>query len=377
MKHSLFFALLIGILLGCKKEGEPDPVAPTPVVPTPVVPTPVDPIITPQKVTGEWVAAQGGGGGFNNFDTFKNYQFNFEVKNANQDVIVGLTSSDINVAYALFDPLGQRIDVSGQSRSMSKLHKLNAGKHRVVVTSDRRAVGKFELTMLGVNGEPVRISSQLLQSETQNWGTLGGGGLDKSFKNHFYTFDITDDNTSIDVELESPDTDISLHLYDELGQLVTKEYGNRYGFKIIAAKKGTYTVMAGTRERGSIGSYRLNVFGKVGNLKRVVSQSTTVSGNWASGGAFDTYTIQITNNNSPLDINLSSADIDVRINLQNSVGQQLDNTCCAVKSTYLAVEKVTQGTYRIMVQSYPSATRRGPGNYTLTVHGQFTDFKKM
>ncbi|GAB3914414.1 hypothetical protein GCM10028803_59830 [Larkinella knui] len=371
MKDLLVLVLLTAALLvGCKKEEKVDP-AP-------------DPVLTPQKVTGSWVAAQGGGGGFNNFDSFKNYQFNFEVKDANQDVLVELISPTINVQYALFDPLGQRMDASGQERSLSRLYKqLGAGKYRVVVTADRRAVGNFELTMLGVNGKPVPIPFATLQTGTQNWGKLGGGGTEFTFKNHFYTVDVTEDNTTVDIELLSADTDISLYVYDGLGQRVAYTSGGRYKYILQATRKGSYTVTAGTQNRGDVGDYQLNLFGKVANLKRIESQVTTVTGKWDTSSPtstlfpyepYNTYSLQLTATNSPLDVELSSPDINVDIRLQTSVGNQIAYATSGTrKSIYLVAEKVAQGSYRIKVSAY----RKEYGNYTLTVHGQFADLKKI
>ena len=360
MKNLLILIALTSFLFGCSKGGS----------------DPVDPVLVDQRLTGEWTTALGGGGGFNNFESFKNFQYVFEVPNANQVVNVGLISPDINVQYALFDPLGQRIETSATGRKLSKPYTLNAGKYRVVVTSDRRAVGKFELTMLGVNGEPARIPSQMLQSGTQNWGKLGGGGTDKSFKNHFYTFDVTEDNSSIDFELESADTEVTLALYDELGTRTELLRGDRYEFKIKAAKRGKYTIMAGTNTRGSVGNYVLRVIGKVGELKRIESQVTTVTGNWPTNAAADTYSLRLTSTtNSPLDIELSSPDAGVLIYLQSAAGAKLESAISySVRVNSLTSKDLPPGTYRIQVTPFGT---RDFGNYTLTVHGQFTDFKKL
>lgn len=328
-------------------------------------------------VTGEWVAANGGSGGLYAFNTFKNYQYTLTVANNNQKLDITLTSADIDVQFALYDPLGQLIQSTTPSRSAVNSFTVNAGAYRVVVGAARQAVGKFTLTAAGVNSDPARIASQTLQSGLQNWGALGGGGNVKSTKNHFYSFEVTDDNSTIDLEIESADTETSLILYDGLDVAVARQSGQRYLFQIQAAKKGTYTIMAGTGVRGSVGSYKLRVFGKVGNLKQIPSTTSTITGNWPSGTSFDTYSLQLTDNSSPLDIDLASADISVRVTLQNSTGDKLDNTCCADKSVTLTFENLSKGTYRIMVQSYPTPSRQGPGNYTLNVFGRYTDFKKL
>ncbi|GAB3919953.1 hypothetical protein [Larkinella terrae] len=363
MKNLLFLTLLVAALLGCKKE-ETDPYSP-------------DPGVVTATPSGQWIAAQGGGGGFNNLESFKNFQYLFEVEGSNRPVAITLTSPDINVQYALFDPLGTRIDVSGQSRSESKQYTLNAGQYRVVVTADRRAVGKFDLALVGTKAGATRIPFESLQSGSQSWGALGGGGNVKTFKNHFYTFDVTADNLSVDVTLESADTDVELVLYDPLGQVIASDFFNsRYRYKVVAVKKGTYTVMAATDQRGSVGNYQLSVVGKVQNLKKVESQVTTVKGTWAGKTSVDTYTLQLTPNTSPLDIELTSPDTPAGIDLQTSAGTLIvSSAAVATKLEFIVRQDLAKGTYRILVS--PGRVSGGPGSYTLTVHGQFSDFKKI
>lgn len=337
---------------------------------------PNDPNFTTANPTGEWKASSGGAGGFTNFDSFKNFQYNFEVVGNNQPVSIALTSPDINVAYALFNPLGQSIDVQSNSRNLSGKYTLNAGIYRVVVAADRQAVGNFALTLTGTKNGASRIAAQVLQSNTQNWGPLGGGGKDVTYKNHFYTFDITEDNFSVDVELESPDTDVALYVYDQLGQpLNTSYFGDRSRYVILKLNKGTYSVMAATVTRGNIGNYNLRLTGKIQNLQRVQSQLTTVKGSWATNTAFDTYSVDLTPNSSPLDIDIASAETECQIDLQNSSGTRLSYTVLANKTNYLLGKNLAKATYLIKV--YPGRVSGKPGNYTINVIGLYTNFKKI
>lgn len=332
--------------------------------------------VTVLTYTGDWKAATGGAGGFNATETFKNFQYNFEVAAANSPITILLNSSDINVQFALFNPLGQRVDITSTGRSPYNQYTLNAGVYRVVVMAERQAVGKFILSLSGAKAATTRIASQVLQSGTRDWGTLGGGGNVKSTKNHFYSFDVTDDNTTIDLEIESADTETSLILYNNLDVAVIKQWGKRYLFQLIAAKKGTYTVMAGTTNRGDVGSYKLRVFGKVTNLQPIPSVTAAATGNWPSGTSSDTYSLQITDNNTPLDIDLASADTRVMIVLQNSVGDRLAGSSNAAKSNNLAIESLPKGTYRILIRTFNPNFDPG-GNYSMNVFGRFTDFKKL
>lgn len=374
MRHLIHLSWLL-LLAGCTVNR--DSVVPqtgaTPGTPT----TPgTPPELQVRTVSGEWIAANGGAGGEGSFDTFKNFQYTLEVTKSNQKLDIAMASADLDVQFALFDPLGQRIRVSALSRSPVNSFTVNAGTYRVVACAARRAVGKFTLTVMGTNSDPTLIPSQLLQSNTQNWGLLGGGGQDRTFKNHFYTFEVTEDNFSVDLELESADTDVELVLYDPLGEKIASDFFNaRYRFKIIAVKKGIYTVMAATDKRGSVGNYRLNVIGKVKALQRVESQVTTVKGSWPNKNTTDTYTVQLTPNASPLDIDLSSADTPARIELQTSDGKRIVYNALTSKSNYILRQDLPKGTYRILVS--PSNLDGGGGNYSLSVNGQFTDFKKF
>ena len=333
-----------------------------------------------RAASGEWTAARSGGGvrpsRNENVDTFKNFQYTFNVVGNNKVVKVSLSSADINVEFALYSPLGELIDGSSPSRKAEKDFKLNAGEYRIVVYAPRRAVGKFTLNVLGINSELGLISSELLQSDMQDWGPLGGGGNVKSTKNHFYSFDVTEENTIIDFEIESADTETCLFLYNNLDVAIVQQQGSRYLFRLIAARKGTYTIMAGTLSRGAVGKYSLRVFGKVANLKRIPSVSAEAQGNWPTGRSFDTYSIQITDSNAPLDIDLSSPDTKVAIYLQNSVGTFLDKTYFPFQSIALPIESLPRGTYRIVVQTHNPIFDPG-GSYFMNVFGRFTNFKKL
>jgi len=133
--------------------------------------------------------------------------------------------------------------------------------------------------------------------------------------------------------------------------------------------------MAGTNTRGSVGNYRLNIFGKIKNLQRIPSNAETKTGSWATGKSADTYSLEInSSNNSPLDLELSSGDIDVWLELQNGVGDRITFQHLNRKE-FIVSNDLPKGTYRIYVRPYP--TTGAGGNYTLQVHGQFVNLKKL
>lgn len=363
MKTILTSVLIVGLLFGCKKN---DPNAQE------------DPKVAPTKlrvITNQWGSDKGGAGGTGIYESFKNFQYNFDVGENNQEVSIKVSSTVIDIQFALFDPYGTRMDVVSGGRSVNKIFKLNAGKYRIVICAARRAVGDVKLEMLGVLGNPILKESQILQTGSQSWGTLGGGGKTKSFKNHFYTFDITDDNTSIDAEMESSDTDIALYIFDELGRNLTENFFDyRYRSFVLPVKKGTYSIMAATGDRGNVGNYKVNIFGKIANLKKIESQTTTVKGNWPNNNAIDTYSFDLTSTSSPIDIDFSSADAKAIIVLQNGVGSTIETTVISKNTDFIVRPDMPKGTYRAVI--YPGRNA-GSGNYTFNLFGQFTNFKKI
>lgn len=375
----------MGLMLACSPEEtdpKPDDPDPTGTNPKPTDPKPTDPIPTdpkpdePVTITGEWVAAKGGAGGFGNFESHKNYQFTVEVTDNNKEINIQLKSADIKVQYALFNPLGQEIDRTNSNNSISKKYTVNSGKYRIVVTADRRAVGKFDLLVLG-SKVPVQIPSKLLQSGTQTWGALGGGGaFSKTFKNHFYTFEVTEDNSSVDITLQSADTDVALILYDDLGTLIAREHRSRYKYTIKKTKKGIYTVVAGTDDRGAMGNYMLDISGKVDKLTKIVSQTSVLTGKWAAKSSSDIYSFEITTQNSPIDLELSSPDSGIILELQSEIGKIIKSENRNLKLEVLVSDDLPKATYRILVK--PSNSSNGKaGNYTLKVIGQFANLKKL
>lgn len=369
MKNAIWVILLITFLTGCKE---------------------TDPGLKAGLATGEWTAASTAGG-FNNYNSFKNFQYTFTVENANQMVSIELTSENINVKYNLYDQLGQLISTSSPSGSVTQQVTLSPGdrQHRLVVMADRQAVGKFSLKVTGTKDGLIPIPFTTLRSDRQSWGDLGGAGPNKSFKNHFYTFDVIEDNTTIDIELQSDETEVALFLYDSNGSLLTTVSGQRYVYTIPVAKKGAYTLMVATFKRGSVGSYNCNVFGKVGNLKKVSSNSETKSDSWKAGKVGETaqvYTLDITSAvNSPLDLELSSTDVNVFLQLQDASGKTIVNTFSTSKTEYLVRQDLPKGSYRIRVRPAgtetavdPSQSSNSPGGaYKLSVFGQFANLRKL
>lgn len=361
----IFILLVLNLLFACEEKDN------------------VPPVQKIRSFTEEWTAAKGGAGGLQVFESFKNYQYNFEVTGDNQQVDIVLSSIVIDVQFALFDPLGRQIRYTKAARSTTETFTLDTGQYRLVICAARQAVGQFSFTIKGVKTDPIRIESQILQSGTQNWGPLGGGGYYKTFKNHFYTFDITEENSSLDIELKSADTNVGLVLYNDLGQAIGGQKGDRYEYIVGPVKKGTYTAMVCTNERGGVGNYSMNIFGKIVNLQKITSQTNTVKGSWTAsnkrdkfGYPIEEYSIELTSNSSPLDIEISSSDTFVELYLYSVGGVGIDNHVQSFlqnKSYTILTKDLPKGKYIITTRSHNGST----GTNTLNVFGQYTGFKKL
>lgn len=122
MKKIFVFLSLITLLYGCGKD---DPNAPE------------DPKIAPTKLrtfTNQWIADNGGAGGFTNYNSYKNYQYNFEVGTNNEPVEITLSSSD--------DANGTLVSSVSNARSVYILKLLNKGTYSVMAgTFKRYSVG--------------------------------------------------------------------------------------------------------------------------------------------------------------------------------------------------------------------------------------------
>jgi hypothetical protein len=326
---------------------------------------------TERKATGKWIAAEGGGGGGE--ISPKNHWYTFQVDKENQPVKIKLESSDIDVTLYVYDPLGQNIGYNIGTRSYEFDRTLGKGEYRIVVaTRERRAVGGYNLTFTGIDGEPVRVPFERLSVNDGNWGPDGGSNY-ISFRNHFYTFEVTEDNAVIDCELLSPEVDAWLLIRDPLGQEIAETFNGRDLYRVKGpVNKGIYNIMAGTSQRDALGTYKLNIFGKVRNLQKIPSQSKKETGEWTSTNRIITYSLNVTHDNSLLDVTLKSSGTNVYAELLDANGARVRDTGGG-RSNFL-VHAVNKGVYRVRVQPWNT---NGVGPYELTTYGQFTDFKKL
>ena len=78
MKNLIILLTFFSLVAGCKKDDIPEP-------------------LKSRSIGSEWITAKGGSGGYNNFDSFKNVQYNFEV-GGNAVPVMSFTSSPLFTA---------------------------------------------------------------------------------------------------------------------------------------------------------------------------------------------------------------------------------------------------------------------------------------
>ncbi|WP_207219925.1 hypothetical protein [Emticicia agri] len=361
MRYFFILLVLTVMLIACTKSAD----EPTPDDNDNTDPTPST---TVKKATGEWIAANDGAGGFTYPESFRNYLFIYEVESNNQLIAYELSSPDIEVAFFLYNSNGERMWQSERGRIVKGEAKLNAGKYYLSVVSERYALGKFELKIGGVKKDIVKVPFEIQKSGEKSWGTNGGGGIAVTPKNHIYTFEVTEDNTYIDIEMESKDTEIGLYLYDTNGQEVERHLGQRRHFIIARLNKGTYAIMAATKVRGSRGNYTLKLLGKVKNLKKHEVSEKVMEGNMASNKDIKTFTFEITEENSLIDLQLTSATLKVGLKLYDSDGQLVGDD--GYTSSAILVGRVKKGTYKLIASSNPYVASPS-GNFKLVAVGNF------
>ncbi len=337
---------------------------------------------TVRTINGSWTAAGGTSGGTDY--TPRNKFYSFDVATNNQPVSLTLTSPDVNVGVSLYDPLGSRLVTRGTGRSVVLDQTVNAGTYSVMVnTVQRYDVGTFRLVGRGIASEFSLRPADRVQAANVGFGSEGGGGgignrLPISPRNHYYTFEVTEDNTVTDINVAPAGISIWLNLRNPAGAEAEYTFGllpagSPRSF-IKSLNKGTYVLYVGTGTRDAIGTYTLEIFGKVKNLKQNVYDSTIQTDSYIGKNGVITYTLTVTEDNTPLDISLRSPDIVGSAVLIHPNGTQVDKFTVPTNYDYL-LNVVNIGVYKITVT--PGSATSGIGKYTLSVYGKFSDLKKL
>ncbi|MBO0949629.1 PKD domain-containing protein [Fibrella forsythiae] len=327
-----------------------------------------------KEITGRWNTTDGTGGG--NEYTPRNHFYTFDVATNNQPISLSLTSSDVNVGFYIYNPLGQEVNRSGFGRNQTGDIVVNAGTYTVMVCSGQRYdIGNYVLKGRGFGSEFTRIPALNGRAANISFGPEGGGGTVFTPRNHYYTFEVTADNSVTDINMQSAQMPVWLTLIGPSGAEVDRNsFVGTPRYLINKLNKGVYGLWASSGSRDAIGTYTLDIFGQVQNLKQYVFESSTIADTYRGKNAPTVYTVNVTTDNTILDISLRSPDIRGAIYLADPNGTQVAANSFYENYNYI-LKDVRKGQYKITIE--PDRNSSGIGNYTLSVYGKFTDLKKQ
>lgn len=324
-----------------------------------------------KEILGRWTDTDGTSAG-NDYSP-RNRFYTFTVAGSNQPVSLTLSSPDINVGLALYDPLNNQLQYRNYGRSIEINETVNAGTYSVMVYTERRYdKGTFKLVGRGLDSEFTQRIDNRLTATDVSFGTEGGGGNDYTPRNHYYTFDVTSDNAFIDINAASATSGLWLSLFGPSGAQIRGTYVGTPRYLIEKLNKGTYGLWVGSGNRDAIAKYTLDVFGQVQNLKQTVFDFAQMADTYRGKNAVDTYTLTVTEDNTLLDATLRSPNDGGWLAIFDPSGVQLDATYSG-NYRYL-IKAVNKGQYKITVTNGGGS---GIGNYTLSVYGKFTGLKKQ
>ena len=223
-----------------------------------------------------------GGGGWGEYYSAhylspRNRQYTFEITENNTNVVFSLTSKDANTTLYMYNELGQRLypDVVPISEEGSRKSgfpiKLNKGTYTIIACGWREEITDFTLKIAGNAKNVSEKTYQTIDLADQFSGNaLGSFTEERSFND--YSFEVTENNTWIDITAKSTDTKNYMVITDINGQdvqrsyLVTADYISSQVFKIN--KKGTYKLSVRTDSRNT-NKLKLSLVGHVSNLKKM------------------------------------------------------------------------------------------------------------
>jgi PKD repeat protein len=335
-------------------------------------------------VTDEWNSTKGTSGG--DAYSFRNHFYTFDVTEDNKTVTANVQSGDIDVAFYWYNSLGQ--DLNGRpsySRNYTDTQKLNKGKYTLLVTTKNRyAIGKYNLVIRGIDLAPVRVTSTTLK-DSKNFAEGAGGSYTYfdaylSPLNKYYTFNVTEDNTIVDVNVMSNTADTWIKLYNSLGQSLNYIDLSRTPFQIQKLQKGTYTMLLGA-DFATKTDYTLEINGKVEKLVEKVAAVLKISDKWSANlvttdgrdYSFDNYAFDVTEDNTWIEVVATSADVENRTNVYDSGGVDVSSAPYFTDKVKRQTFKASKGKYKIYLRSAGKSTAA----YNLLVVGQVANLRKL
>lgn len=321
-------------------------------------------------------------GAGNNFpQSFRNAHYTVELLSDRDTLNITLSSNETDVSLWLYNPLGELVRQRWGDRTENIFAaELASGTYTIIAGTNRRGeAGNFTLDVSGNIGDINRLKS-VTEEQTGDWHTNGGGNnFPQSARNHTYLFEVTENNSALDIVLVSDDTDVSLWFYNSLNELVRQRWGGRSEYVVEGANAGTYRVVVGTNARGVLDAdYSINVNGCFSDMRYLPTQDTVVTSTITTGAgnndqesaANDVYTFEVTENNSAIDIIMESPDFDISFWLIDPLGNVVRQRWGG--RSHFVVETTNAGVYRLVCGTNQVGAA---GSYTVSVVGVFTDFQ--
>ncbi|GHB88925.1 hypothetical protein [Persicitalea jodogahamensis] len=209
-------------------------------------------------------SADGGGGNgyWTPSYTFKNHYYQFETTEDKSLVDISMDMSVNDGFFILYNQLGEAVGYSNSGRSEWLVRELPKGKHTILLgTTQRDALNS--IYEINIFGKVQNLTQITFQSETIKGSWADSKSIDR------YTLRVTEDNTSLDVSLKSPNIDGYLALKDPVGNAVAYSNSGRNEFILRGVNKGVYTIEAYPNQSNGKGNYSLIIYGQFADLKKL------------------------------------------------------------------------------------------------------------
>jgi len=323
-------------------------------------------------------------GGGRNENSFRNHHYTFDVTENNTEVkITG--QSDVAGGWLIYVKDSQNRTLTVPTRNDTITETLNVGTYTLVVaTSQQGASADYQLSVSRTNTtQPTPLSGIVESTQNDSWKSGYGSGTaffgHVSFRHHHYLFEVTENNTFVDLFIETAITDGgSLVVLNENNEILTNIVRPPTNLT-LELNAGSYKVVAMTNARGGRGDYELKIIGKIVNIRRDEAQEVSRSGSWTSAGGFnanaignESYTFEITEDNTYFDLVLeTSITGGANYYLKNSLGTVISTGNRARQSSF-GIAQLNKGSYELVVAASTGAS----GTYTLDLWGKFTNLQK-
>jgi len=331
--------------------------------------TKVDNIPGGFQITDSWASS----GGQDRF-SYRNLHYLFNVTESG-NITIEIESAVSNYLY-LINALGIVVK-EGRGNTLSA-EVASGNSYRVVAaTNSVSETSNYTLKLLGNIEDVGKVDSQS-KSVEGSW-TSSGGQLKDSYRNDHYTFNVTADNSYIDILVQS---NVANHLYlINSNDVVVKKTGDVSSGDVRLRSEvsaGSYKLVVATYFLGEIDSYDLTVVGEFSNLtKKSVPNPVEKQASWSPSGGQD----RTSANNPSYSFDMTEDNI-----IDMTISSNVSNYLYLINSNDVVVEEasnVSSGDVRLLTGILPSGRYtvvaatyfdNEESNFTLTVYGQIANF---